>query len=94
MKTIVKLSIIAAISLRIAFVATAGTVFSGCVNCPPNGTITTNTVTVSTNVLASATMGPNGTLVVIASVPSNQLNAVTSAIGTNPTPSTILLNPQ
>jgi hypothetical protein len=68
-------------------------ILSGCVNCPPNGTILTNTVTqtIGTNVLASAVMS-NGTLVVIATVASNQVNAVSSAIGTNSTPSQIIIN--
>jgi len=68
-------------------------ILNGCVNCPPNGTVVTNTVTqtIGTNVLASATIS-NGTLVVIATVPSNQVNAVGAAIATNSTPSQIIIN--
>lgn len=68
-------------------------ILSGCVNCPPNGTILTNTVTqtIGTNVLASAVMS-NGTLVIIATVASNQVDAVSSAIGTNSTPSQLIIN--
>jgi hypothetical protein len=70
-------------------------IITGCVNCPPNGTIQTNTViqTIGTNVLASA-MISNGVLVVSATVPSNQVNAVSSAIGTNSTPSQLIINAQ
>jgi hypothetical protein len=68
-------------------------VFGGCVNCPPNGIIATNTVTqtIGTNILASAVMS-NGTLVVTADAPSNQVNAVSSFIGTNTTPSQLIIN--
>ena len=73
----------------------AALIVSGCVNCPPNGIIQTNTViqTVGTNVLASAVIS-NGVLVVNAAVPSNQVSAVSSAIGTNVTPSQLIINTQ
>ncbi len=73
----------------------AALIISGCVNCPPNGIIQTNTViqTIGTNVLASAAIS-NGVLVVNATVPSNQINAVSSAIGTNLTPSQLIINAQ
>ena len=73
----------------------AALIIMGCVNCPPNGTVVTNTVTqtIGTNVLASAVMS-NGTLVVTATAPSNQVNAVSSAIGTNLTPSQLIINAQ
>lgn len=75
-------------------------ILSGCVNCPPNGAVVTNTVTqtIGTNVLANATMS-NGTLVVTATVPSNQVivvsNAVAAAVSgnvTNPIPSQVIIN--
>jgi hypothetical protein len=68
-------------------------ILSGCVNCPPNGLVLTNTVTqtIGTDVLANAVMS-NGTLVVTATVGSNQVSAVSSAIGTNSTPSQIIIN--
>lgn len=68
-------------------------ILSGCVNCPPNGMILTNTVTqtIGTNVLANAVIS-NGTLVVTATVASNQVNAVSFAIGTNSTPSQLIIN--
>jgi hypothetical protein len=71
----------------------AALIVTGCVNCPPNGTVFTNTVTqtIGTNVLASAVMS-NGVLVVIVTAPSNQVNAVSSAIGTNSTPSQLIIN--
>lgn len=71
----------------------AALIVTGCVNCPPNGTVFTNTVTqtIGTNVLANAVMS-NGTLVVNATVPSNQVNAVSAAIGTNSTPSQLIIN--
>ncbi len=70
-------------------------IVTGCVNCPHNGTIQTNTViqTIGTNVLASTTMS-NGVLVVSATVPRNQVNAVSSAIGTNSTSSQLIINGQ
>jgi hypothetical protein len=70
-------------------------ILNGCVSCPPNGTVVTNTITqtIGTNVLASATMS-NGTLVVTATIPSNQVNAVGTAIGTNSTPSQLIINGQ
>jgi hypothetical protein len=73
----------------------AALIVTGCVNCPPNGIVQTNTViqTIGTNVLASATIS-NGVLVVNATVPSNQVNAVSSAIGTNLTPSQLIINAQ
>lgn len=71
----------------------AALIVTGCVNCPPNGAVFTNTVTqtIGTNVLASVVMS-NGTLVVNATVPSNQVNAVSVAIGTNLTPSQLIIN--
>ncbi len=66
------------------------TVF-GCVNCAPTNT----TTVIGTNnfVLGTAVIS-NGVLVVNAPIPSNQVNAVTTAIGTNNTPSQLNLNPQ
>lgn len=73
----------------------AALIFGGCVNCPPNGIVATNTVTISigtnVNILASAVMS-NGMLVVTADVSSNQLNAVSAQIGTNLTPSQLIMN--
>jgi hypothetical protein len=73
----------------------AALIVTGCVNCPPNGTVVTNTVTqtIGTNVLANAMMS-NGTLIVTATAPSNQVNAVNAAIGTNATPSQLIINGQ
>lgn len=67
-------------------------ILSGCVNCPPTGTVVTNTVTqtIGTNVLASAIMS-NGVLVVTAVSPSNQVDVVNLAIGTNSTPSQLII---
>ena len=92
MKRIVKIPILAMSALSAALTASALT-FTGCVNCPPSGTIVTNIVTqtIGTNVLAGAVMS-NGTLVVTATVPTNQVNAVSAAIGTNSTPSQIIIN--
>ena len=72
----------------------AALIVTGCVNCPPTGTVVTNTVTqtIGTNVLANAVMS-NGVLVVTATAPSNEVNAVSSVIGTNATPSQLILNP-
>jgi hypothetical protein len=77
-----------------AFVAVV-LIFSGCINCPPNGTVVTNTVTqtIGTNILATAVMS-NGTLVVTAAAPSNEVNAVNAFIGTNSTPSQLIINGQ
>ena len=63
----------------------------GCVNCAPTNT----TTTIGTNnlVLGTAVLS-NGVLVVNASIPSNQVSAVSTAIGTNNTPSQLNLNPQ
>jgi len=74
-----------------AFIAVV-LIFSGCINCPPAGTVVTNTVTltIGTNFLASAAMS-NGVLVVTATAPSNQVTAVSAAIGTNSTPSQVIL---
>lgn len=74
-------------------------IFSGCINCPPNGVIQTNTVTqtIGTNVLGSASVS-NGTLVATFNAPSNQVAAVSNAFAnassTNPVPSQITINPQ
>ena len=70
-----------------AFIA-AVLIFNGCINCPP--TNTTTTVIVGTNVFGSITMS-NGVLVVNATVPSNQVDAVSSSIGTNSTQSQIII---
>ena len=73
----------------------AALIIAGCVNCPPNGIVVTNTVTqtIGTNILASAVVS-YGTLVVTADAPSNQVNDVSSFIGTNSTPSQLIINPR
>ena len=66
----------------------AALIAMGCDNCPPNGIIHTNTViqTIGINEIASVTMSDR-VLLVNAIAPSNQVNAGSSAIGTNSTPS-------
>jgi hypothetical protein len=65
--------------------------FYGCVNHPPNSTVTINIVTMGTNALAGVT-ALNRVLLVTASAPSSQVNAAVASIGTNSTPSYINLN--
>jgi hypothetical protein len=66
------------------------TVF-GCVNCAPTNT---TTVVGTNNFVLGAAVISNGILVVNAPIPSNQVDAVSTAIGTNNTPSQLNLNPQ
>jgi hypothetical protein len=68
-------------------------ILNNCVKFPLNETVLKNmiTQTIDTNVLLNAIIS-NGTLVVTATVASNQFNSGSSVIGTNLTPSQIIIN--
>lgn len=84
MNRLMKFSALFAVALALALLASGGTIFTGCVNCPPSGIVATNTViqVIGTNVLPSITF-TNGAVTISGAFPSNQVLAVEAATGTN-----------
>ena len=62
-------------------------IYGGCVNCP---NAVTNTIGTNVNVLGSAAIS-NGILIVTSPISSNQFDTVNSTIGTNNTPTQLIL---